>query len=104
MALMISRITGGFLLMFFGGWSVVLNQKESYKKPKILRKRLSKKEKVMKEHFGYFAAAGALGWITSETYRFFSLAPAAGLVVMVLLCSVNAIALFRRLRASSEIG
>ncbi len=90
--------------MFFGGWSVVLGQKESYKKPKILRKRLSKKEKVMKEHFGYFAASGALGWIVSETYRFFSFAPAAGLVVLALLCSVNLIVLFSRMRVSSDTG
>ncbi|MBN2363134.1 hypothetical protein JXL83_03285 [candidate division WOR-3 bacterium] len=99
---LLSRITGGILLLFFGSWSVMLGQKESYKKPKILRKRLSKKEKILKEHFAYFAVVGALGWIVAETYRFFEYSGIAGIALTSVFCAANAAALFFRLKKTED--
>lgn len=99
---LLSRITGGILLLFFGSWSVMLGQKESYKKPKILRKRLSKKERILKEHFAYFAVVGALGWIIAETYRFFDHSGIAGLALTLVFCTVNAAVLILRLKKTKD--
>lgn len=88
--------------MFFGGWSVIIAQKESYKKPRMLRKRLSKNEKILKFHFSIFAVAGALGWIVAESYRIYKWAGLSGFLTILFLAAINAIWLVFRIRKSGK--
>ena len=64
--LYICRILGGAMLMLLGGAAVILAQRESYKKPKILRKRLTYRQKVLKRTLIYMAITGGLGWVSGE--------------------------------------
>ncbi|MBN1150875.1 hypothetical protein JXA84_06625 [candidate division WOR-3 bacterium] len=100
LAVYLSRIAGGVLLMFFGGWSVIIAQKDSYKKPRILRKRLSKKEKIMKFHFAVFGVAGAFGWIVAESHRFFDHAGLIGFLTVLALVVINTVWFVLRLKNS----
>lgn len=65
------------MLMLLGGAAVILAQRESYKKPKILRKRLTYKQKVLKRTFIYLAITGGVGWVSGE-YN-----PIIGLIVIL---------------------
>ena len=76
--LYICRIIGGGLLMLAGGGAVILSQRDSYKKPKMLRKRLTKKQKILKKTLIILAITGGISWITAEA------APLAGLIILII--------------------
>lgn len=76
--LYICRIIGGGLLMFAGGGAVILSQRNSYKKPKLLRKKLSNKQKILKKGLIFLAITGGISWLAAEA------TPLAGLILLIL--------------------
>ena len=64
--------------MLAGGGAVIISQRDSYKKPKLLRKRLTRKQKIIRKGLIFLAITGGISWITAEAV------PIAGLMLLII--------------------